>query len=57
MTEREIKVRGISYSSISGAVLVAFFMFWSQSGWYRVDCALGVVKACELIASEKEYNK
>lgn len=53
MTEREIKVRGISYSSISGAVIVLFFMFWAQSGWYRVDCALGIAKACELIASEK----
>lgn len=57
MTEREIKVSGVSYSSISGAVIVAFWMFWAQSGWYRIDCALGVSKACELIAAEKEYNK
>lgn len=37
------------------AVLFAFYMFWLHSGWYRVDCALGVQTACELIAAEDEY--
>jgi hypothetical protein len=30
-------------------------MFWAQSGWYRLDCALGVQKACGLI--DTEYAK
>lgn len=37
--------------------LIMVWMFWLQSGWYRVDCALGINKACELIASEKDYVK
>ncbi|WP_267550330.1 hypothetical protein [Rhizobium rhizogenes] len=37
------------------AIIIAFFLFWQQNGWYRVDCALGVQKACNLIAGEKEY--
>jgi hypothetical protein len=34
------------------AVLVAFLLLWSQSGWYRIDCALGIKKACDLIERE-----
>lgn len=41
----------------ASAVLIAFFLFWHQSGWYRVDCALGIRSACELIANEKDYHK
>lgn len=37
------------------AVLFVFFLFWMQNGWHRVDCTIGVQKACELIASEKDY--
>lgn len=33
-------------------VFWAFVFFWGQSGWYRVDCSLGVDKACELIKAE-----
>ena len=36
-------------------IIILFFMFWGQSGWYRVDCALGTSKACALIAAE--YDK
>lgn len=35
-------------------VLWAFVFFWGQSGWYRVDCSLGVQKACELVHVEYE---
>lgn len=38
-------------------VLWAFVFFWGQSGWYRVDCSLGVAKACELIKSEYEAKR
>lgn len=38
------------------AVMIFFFLLWQQSGWYRIDCSLGVQKACELIAAEKEYQ-
>jgi hypothetical protein len=38
------------------AILIFFFLLWQQNGWYRIDCSLGVQKACELIASEKEYQ-
>lgn len=31
---------------------VAFLAFWLQSGWYRVDCAVGVRRACDLITAE-----
>lgn len=41
---------------LTSTVLVLFFVFWWQSGWYRIDCAIGVQKACELIAAEKEYQ-
>ena len=34
------------------AILVLFFVFWWQSGWYRLDCALGQQKACDLITQE-----
>jgi hypothetical protein len=37
------------------AVMMLFFWLWAQSGWYRIDCALGVQKACALI--EGEYVK
>lgn len=36
-------------------VLWVFIFFWGQSGWYRVDCALHVQRACDLIA--QEYSK
>ncbi len=42
-------------NSYGWALLFAFFLFWQQSGWYRVDCALGIQKACDLISAEKEY--
>jgi hypothetical protein len=51
----EVKLSN-GYSSISAAVLMLFLVFWWQSGWYRLDCALGVQRACELIAAEKEYQ-
>lgn len=35
-------------------VLWAFLMFWAQSGWYRVDCSMGITKACALISAEYE---
>lgn len=28
-------------------IAFAFFLFWSQGGWERVDCALGIALACE----------
>ena len=34
------------------AVLFLFFMFWLHSGWYRIDCALKIEKACYLISEE-----
>ncbi len=34
------------------SVLILFWIFWGQSGWYRIDCSLGVTSACDLIASE-----
>jgi hypothetical protein len=43
----------IDYTS---AILFLFFIFWMQSGWYRIDCGLmKVEKACHLI--EQEYVK
>lgn len=44
-------------TDLAGAILFLFFMFWLQSGWYRIDCALGIQKACQLISQEKEYIK
>lgn len=35
-----------------GLVIWSFFLLWQQSGWYRIDCALGQEKACALIAEE-----
>lgn len=46
MTERSIDI------DFSSAILVLFLVFWWQSGWYRIDCALGQTKACALIAAE-----
>jgi len=37
------------------AILILFWMFWIQSGWYRIDCTLGVERACNLI--EAEYTR
>jgi hypothetical protein len=34
------------------AIVWLFLAFWQQSGWYRIDCALGQQKACTLIAAE-----
>lgn len=34
------------------AILMLFWIFWCMSGWYRIDCALGIQKACDLIAAE-----
>jgi len=34
------------------AVMFFFLLLWGQSGWYRIDCALGQEKACALIANE-----
>lgn len=42
---------------LTGAILIAFLVFWWQSGWYRLDCGLGIQKACDLIAAEKEYSE
>lgn len=42
----------MSRDESAAAVLILFLMFWSQSGWYRVDCALGQTRACALIAEE-----
>jgi hypothetical protein len=36
----------------TGAIIALFLIFWMQSGWYRIDCALGEPKACELIHAE-----
>lgn len=33
-------------------VLWCFLFFWGQSGWYRVDCALNIERACALIQQE-----
>jgi len=33
-------------------VIALFLIFWMQSGWHRIDCALGTQKACGLIAAE-----
>lgn len=38
----------------ASAILFLFWMFWLQSGWYRIDCALGVKAACTLIDAEYE---
>jgi|APCry1669192522_1035417.scaffolds.fasta_scaffold01101_5 hypothetical protein len=46
----------VSFDGFSAtAIMLLFFWFWNQSGWYRIDCALGVQKACGLVASE--YDK
>lgn len=36
------------------AIIFFFFVLWLQSGWYRIDRALGQEKACHLIADEYE---
>lgn len=46
----------VSFSfDVIGFWLALFILFWAQSGWYRVDCAIGIKPACELIASESTY--
>ena len=46
MTEVKVILGGFAF------VFWLFVFFWGQSGWYRIDCALGQQKACGLIASE-----
>ena len=41
-----------AYGDAVWAVLWFFFLLWAQSGWYRIDCALGQTAACNLIAAE-----
>lgn len=43
-------------TDFTAAILFAFLILWMQSGWYRIDCAIGIEKACELVKAEKEYN-
>jgi hypothetical protein len=31
--------------------IVAFFLFWSCGGWQRVDCAIGVKPACDVVTA------
>jgi len=54
--EDQRKVRAKAKNSVTGfgawAILILFWVFWGQSGWYRIDCALGVSKACDLIQTE-----
>ena len=38
------------------AVLVFYLAFWGQGGWYRIDCALGIERACQMIAAERDYQ-
>jgi hypothetical protein len=35
-----------------GLWLFLALVFWWQSGWYRIDCALQVERACDLIKAE-----
>lgn len=44
----------VDVGGLSITLALLFFWFWHQSGWYRIDCALGVEKACNLIAAEYE---
>lgn len=46
----EIKTEMNGFGAV--AIWVLFLMFWLQSGWYRIDCALHIQKACELINAE-----
>lgn len=56
--EKTIKVTGVNDGTgTCVAVILAFGLFWALGGWHRVDCGLGIQKACELIAAEKEYSK
>ena len=45
-TEISVTVAGFWF------VCWAFIFFWGQGGWYRVDCSLGVERACDLIKVE-----
>lgn len=47
----------LSASSLSYVILFLFFIFWWQSGWYRVDCKLGITAACDLISAEYKGKK
>jgi hypothetical protein len=53
--ERKIKI--VQDGDLAMAVCIAFILFWAQSGWYRVDCALGIQAACNRIAAEKAYSE
>lgn len=56
MSEKaEIKTEMNGFGAL--AILFLFFMFWSQSGWYRIDCAMHVQRACDLIAAEYVGSK
>lgn len=50
MSDKRIRFYGFD----GGAILLLFLVFWWMSGWYRIDCALHVQKACDLIANEYE---
>lgn len=49
--EIELDVSGLMWF-----VVIAFFLFWHQGGWYRIDCALGIQKGCDAISAETEYQ-
>lgn len=55
---QHIKISGIDSGSFGMIFSVAllFILFAAQNGWYRVDCALGVQEACNLIKAEKAYS-
>lgn len=44
-------------SMSAGAILLLFIAFWAQGGWYRIDCALSVTKACDIIRAEYEKKE
>lgn len=39
------------------AIIVAFLAFWLMGGFYRVDCALSIDRACEIIKEEYAAKK
>jgi hypothetical protein len=39
------------------AILTAFWIFWLMGGFYRVDCALSIERACEIIKEEYAAKK
>lgn len=36
--------------------LAIFLFFWIMGGWHRIDCALNIERACELIKAENQYK-